>query len=412
MAKRLTNNTEEKTLATAQPIDAEWRAIESVVIGGDLAPLTPEQRVRYMQRVCTSLGLNWETSPFIYVKPADKMILYATKDCAAQLRRRDGISIEVTGRSFMPEQGIYCVEVKATNAQGRSETAIGVVGITGMKHETLAGQMMRAETKAKRRVTLSLCGLGLDGEDDVQAFSPIGNGTAKGDRTTDSLMAGNAAEDGARQVGPRPSAIQALLVSDDSAASTADPTRHQRTGTPSAAPATKAEPAGYVDAKALASAPFHARVLQKLADNIAREAAPADNPSEPFILRTNSPEIVLEKFSENLTREAAAADRSDTGAPPPPKTRIVEKAMDILSPLGFEVVAETASPAALEDEIEVFADELVDLNEALGEKKTSVKAIRSWLAKTHPNDLAAQAAEIKRRVEDKRAKVASLSATA
>lgn len=373
MAKRLTNSTEEKGLATTQPIDAEWRVIESVVIGGNLEPLTPEQRVRYMQRVCTSLGLNWETSPFIYVKPADKLILYATKDCAAQLRRRDGISIEVTGRSFMPEQGIYCVEVRATNAQGRSETAIGVVGITGMKHETLAGQMMRAETKAKRRVTLSLCGLGLDGEDDVQAFSPIGNGTAKGDRTTDSLMAGNAAEDGARQVGPRPSAIQALLVSDDSAATTADPTASQRTGTPSAAPATKAEPAGYVDAKALESAPFHASVL--------------------------------EKFSENLAREAAKADQ-------PPKPGIVEKAIDILSPLGFEVVADANSPAALEDEIEVLADELVALNDALGEKKTTVKAIRSWLAKTHPNDLAAQAAEIKRRVEDKRAKVASLSTTA
>lgn len=368
MAKRLTNSTDEKSLATTQPIDAEWRVIESVVIGGDLAPLTPEQRVRYMQRVCTGLGLNWETSPFIYAKPSDKLILYATKDCAAQLRRRDGISIEVTGRSFMPEQGIYCVEVKATNAQGRSETAIGVVGITGMKHETLAGQMMRAETKAKRRVTLSLCGLGLDGEDDVQAFSPIGNGTAKGDRTTDSLMAGNAAEDGARQVGPRPSAIQALLVSDDSAATTADPTRHQRTGTPSAAPATKAEPAPFV-----ASASDAASVMQTLSENIAREAAKAYQP---------------------------------------PKPGIVEKAVDILSPLGFEVAAESASPAALEDEIEVLADELVALNEALGEKKTTVKAIRSWLAKTHPNDLAAQAAEIKKRVEDKRAKVASLSTTA
>lgn len=368
MAKRLTNSTEEKGLATTQPIDAEWRVIESVVIGGDLMPLTPEQRVRYMQRVCDTLKINWETSPFIYVKPADKLILYATKDCAAQLRRRDGISIEVTGRSFMPEQGIYCVEVKATNAQGRSETAIGVVGITGMKHETLAGQMMRAETKAKRRVTLSLCGLGLDGEDDVQAFAPIGNGTAKGDRTTDSLMAGNAAEDGARQVGPRPSAIQALLVSDDSAATTADPTASQRTGTPSAAPAANAEPAPFV-----ASASDAASVMQTLSENIAREAAKADQP---------------------------------------PKPGIVEKAIDILSPLGFEVVADASSPAALEDEIEVLADELVALNEALGEKKTTVKAIRSWLQKTHPHDLAAQAAEIKRRVEDKRAKVASLSATA
>ena len=383
MAKRLTQQTDEKRLAPEQPIDAEWRAIESVVIGGDLAPLTPEQRVRYMQRVCTGLGLNWETSPFIYVKPADKLILYATKDCAAQLRRRDGISIEVTGRSFLPEQGIYCVEVRATNAQGRSETAIGVVGVTGMKHETLAGQMMRAETKAKRRVTLSLCGLGLDGEDDLPAFSPIGNGTAKGDRTTDSLMAGNAAEDGARQVGPRPSAIQALLVSDDSAAQSADPSRHQRSGTPSAAPAANPEPA-------------------------------------PFVASAREAVSVMQTLSENIARKAAKADRIDTGTPPPPKPgivesakpSIVEKAKDILSPLGFEVVAETASPAALDDEIEVLADELVALNDALGEKKTTVKAIRSWLAKTHPNDLAAQAAEIKKRVEDKRAKVASLSSAA
>ena len=359
MAKRLTNNTEEKTLATTQPIDGEWRAIESVVIGGDLAPLTPEQRVRYMQRVCTGLSLNWETSPFIYVKPADKLILYATKDCAAQLRRRDGISIEVTGRSFMPEQGIYCVEVKATNAQGRSETAIGVVGVKGMTHEQLAGQMMRAETKAKRRVTLSLCGLGLDGEDDMPAFAPIGNGSAKGDRTTDSLMAGNAAADG-RDVGAQPSAILGLIVSD------------QQSATVPAAPAAKAVPL-------------------------------------PFVQSASDAASVMQTLSENITREAAAADRVDTGTPPPPKRDIVEKALETLAPLGFEVVAETASPAALEDEIEVFADELVALNDALGEKKTTVKAIRSWLAKTHPNDLAAQAAEIKKRVDDKRAKVASLS---
>lgn len=353
MAKRLTQQTEEKSLATAQPIDAEWRAIESVVIGGDLTPLTPEQRVRYMQRVCENLRLNWETSPFIYVKPADKLILYATKDCAAQLRRRDGISIEVTGRSFMAEQGIYCVEVKATNAQGRSETAIGSVGVMGMKHETLAGQMMRAETKAKRRVTLSLCGLGLDGEDDMPAFSPIGNGSAKGDRTTDSLMAGNAAADG-REAGAQPSAIKGLIVSDQQSAS--------------------------VSAATLANA-------------------------DPFVASPRAAASVMETLSDNIAREASKADQ-------PPKRDIVDKATEILSPLGFAVTDETASPAALDDEIEVLADELVALNDALGEKKTTVKAIRAWAQKTYPNDLAAQAAELKKRVEDKRAKVASLSATA
>ena len=354
MAKRITQQNEETALATTAPNDAEWRVIEGVVVGGNLTPLTPEQRVRYIKRVCENLRLNWETNPFIYLPgEGGKLQLFPTKDCAAQLRRRDTVSIEVTGRTYLLDQGVYMVEVVAITPDGRKDSAIGCVGVKGMSHENLANQMMRAETKAKRRVTMSLCGLGLDGDDDAQiiAAKPLA-----GSRTTDSLMAGT--EDGRAGSGERaPSAINALLVTDD----------ESRRGGASAAPF-------------VASPSDAASVMQTLADNIAREAA--------------------------------AADRIDTGAPPPPKTGIVEKAMDILSPLGFAVTDETASPAALNDEIEVLADELVALNDALGEKKTSVKAIRAWAQKTYPNDLAAQAAELKKRVADKRAKVASLSATA
>jgi predicted phosphohydrolase len=88
------------------------------------------------------------------------------------------------------------------------------------------------------------------------------------------------------------------------------------------------------------------------------------------------------------------------------------KAIEALGPLGFAVTDETASPAALDDEIEVLADELVALNDALGEKKTTVAAIRAWARKTFKEDLSAQAEELKKRVADKRAKVASLSPTA
>ena len=45
--------------------------------------------------------------------------------------------------------------------------AKGAVNINGLKGEALANAMMKAETKAKRRATLSLCGLGLMDELEV-----------------------------------------------------------------------------------------------------------------------------------------------------------------------------------------------------------------------------------------------------
>jgi hypothetical protein len=348
MAKRIAQQNEETALATTAPNDAEWRVIEGVVVGGNLAPLTPEQRVRYLKRVCENLRLNWETNPFIYLPgEGGKLQLFPTKDCAAQLRRRDTVSIEVTGRTYLPEQGVYMVEVVATTPDGRKDSAIGCVGVKGMSHENLANQMMRAETKAKRRVTMSLCGLGLDGDDDAQiiAAKPLA-----GSRTTDSLMAGT--EDGQAGVNAgAPSAINALLVTDDES---------RRGGT-------------------------SAELPQGSRSSVPVEAQPAAAASKPAA----KPEPKRDERGE----------------------QIVSKAVEVLGPLGFAVTDETASPAALDDEIEVLADELVSLNDALGEKKTTVKAIRAWAQKTYPNDLAAQAAELKKRVADKRAKVASLSAT-
>ena len=45
---------------------------------------------------------------------------------------------------------------------------MGVVSIAGLKGEALANAMMKAETKAKRRATLSICGLGW--MDEVEAL--------------------------------------------------------------------------------------------------------------------------------------------------------------------------------------------------------------------------------------------------
>lgn len=50
---------------------------------------------------------------------------------------------------------------------GRTDCATGAVPLGNLKGEALANALMKAETKAKRRATLSICGLGLLDETEV-----------------------------------------------------------------------------------------------------------------------------------------------------------------------------------------------------------------------------------------------------
>jgi hypothetical protein len=131
---------------------------ERALVVGDLAELSPNQRAHYYVRVCESLGLNPLTRPFEYLTINGKLTLYARKDATDQLRRRHGISVEIVDRA---EQGdLYVVRARATTPDGRVDEATGAVPIAGLKGESLANACMKAETKSKRRVTLSIVGLG------------------------------------------------------------------------------------------------------------------------------------------------------------------------------------------------------------------------------------------------------------
>lgn len=142
--------------------------VEKVIIGGDLSRLTPEERLSYYKKVCESVGLNPLTTPFQYLNLQGKLTLYATKACTDQLRAVHQISIEVTSRER--DQDCYSVTAKATDANGRTDESLGVVEISGQKGNILANSMMKCETKAKRRVTLSICGLGLLDETEVETI--------------------------------------------------------------------------------------------------------------------------------------------------------------------------------------------------------------------------------------------------
>lgn len=142
--------------------------IESVVIQGDLSKLTAEQRVQYYQRVCSSLALNPLTKPFDYITLNGRLTLYARRDAADQLRKRDGVSVQIVSRE--KQDGVYVVQARASMPDGRTDEAIGAVNLESLKGEALANALMKAETKAKRRVTLSICGLGWLDETEVETI--------------------------------------------------------------------------------------------------------------------------------------------------------------------------------------------------------------------------------------------------
>ena len=153
-----------------QAIDSNAAKIEKVVICNDLSVLNDAERVNYYKSVCDSLGLNWLTQPFSYIELNNKLTLYANKGCTDQLRAKNKVSIKITSRDKIGD--VYVVTAQAKDATGREDESTGAVALAStLKGDQLANAYMKAETKAKRRVTLSLCGLGFLDETEVDSIA-------------------------------------------------------------------------------------------------------------------------------------------------------------------------------------------------------------------------------------------------
>jgi hypothetical protein len=141
--------------------------MESVLIKGDLAKLTPEERVRYYNEVCKSIGLNPLTQPFAYITLNGKLQLYALRACADQLRKVNGVSLEIVSREIAED--VLTIHVRAKLPDGRSDEDLGAVAYPqSLRGEARANAELKAVTKAKRRATLSICGLGWLDETEVE----------------------------------------------------------------------------------------------------------------------------------------------------------------------------------------------------------------------------------------------------
>ncbi len=141
--------------------------LENVLVNGDLSKLSPAQRLDYYRQVCRSMGLNPLSKPFDYIILNGKMTLYARKDAADQLRKINGVSIDKIETNT--DGDFICITAYGHDKTGRCDVELGVVSKRDMRGD-FANAMMKAMTKAKRRLTLSLCGLGWLDETEVETI--------------------------------------------------------------------------------------------------------------------------------------------------------------------------------------------------------------------------------------------------
>lgn len=165
--------------------------MEKVLIQGDLSQLSPKERISYYKAVCESLGLNPLTKPFDYIELDGKLLLYVKRDATEQLRKTHKVSLTIVSREKLDD--VYIVTARATMPDGRTDESTGVVAlakengewttaVSGKRYlkkdgttspitgNDLANALMKCETKAKRRVTLSIIGLGWLDETEIDTI--------------------------------------------------------------------------------------------------------------------------------------------------------------------------------------------------------------------------------------------------
>lgn len=154
--------------ALTVPKQASEKAVHELLSSGNFDKLDGPARAAFLLALCDSLGLNPATQPFEFVRLSGKLTLYAKKDCAEQMRKIHGVSVEKVEQSS--EDGLHSTTVWVRDSSGRTDCDVGIVSIKGLSGESLANARMKSLTKAKRRATLSICGLGCLLEDEFDTI--------------------------------------------------------------------------------------------------------------------------------------------------------------------------------------------------------------------------------------------------
>lgn len=158
----------EVVLKEENKLEINFNPYELALVKGDLSKLSDVERASYVKNLCESLGLNMLTKPFEYIVLNGKLTLYANKSATDQLRQVRKVSITKTEVAQVGD--IYMVTAYAATPDGRTDCDTGALNIKNLGGDNLANAIMKAITKAKRRVTLSICGLGMLDESELETI--------------------------------------------------------------------------------------------------------------------------------------------------------------------------------------------------------------------------------------------------
>ena len=155
-----------------EPLSTDISAFYKCIVNGDVGGLNKEQQAQYLVKLSESLGLNPMTRPFAFIELKGKMTVYALKECAAQLAKRDCVSVKLGEYRLYADQNFLEVTATAKDPTGRETDEVAAVVFNAqLKGEEAANARMRLATKAKRRAILAHCGLGMLDESELETIS-------------------------------------------------------------------------------------------------------------------------------------------------------------------------------------------------------------------------------------------------
>lgn len=139
--------------------------------GKDTKALTQEERMATLAGLSRALGLNPLTNSVRFLPMQGGEVLYVTRQAtdqiAARLRLRRETLVGPEVRDIGGQKMVFC-QVRVTAPDGRSEVATATLPLRDP-----ANDLMKCETKAKRRATLSLAGLGLLTEEETETIPGV-----------------------------------------------------------------------------------------------------------------------------------------------------------------------------------------------------------------------------------------------
>jgi hypothetical protein len=141
-----------------------FQKVETALIRGDMSGLTRDQLYQAKVMLADQMGIDASLSPvdFIPDKKTGRLVPYINSRGAAQLRRKHGL--EVTAIEVVTHrEGLIVLRCVLRGQDGRTDQALGAAGwLPDMAHDEARAWLV-AETRAKRRATMSAVGIFLEG---------------------------------------------------------------------------------------------------------------------------------------------------------------------------------------------------------------------------------------------------------